>query len=179
MNNTIVLIGFMGSGKTKLGRYAAKKLGMAFADTDELVEKEAGRSITDIFASDGEKEFRRMETEILERCCRRGDMILATGGGIIKSSENIELMRGLGARIVWLKASAQEIYSRLKRDQSRPLLADVQGEERLRRIEQLMWERKEKYENASDLVFDEEGIEIPQLGDRFVQWLYEEILEKD
>ena len=179
MNKTIVLVGFMGSGKSRLGAYAAKQLGLGFADTDLLVEKTAGMSIRDIFASQGEEAFRKLETETLRQCCLEGEMLLATGGGIVKSQDNLNLIRSLGGRIVWLKATPQQIYERLRNDETRPLLAAVQGEARRERIENMMNEREVLYRTAADLVFDEQGIPVCELGERFTAWLNEKIMEKD
>ena len=179
MSCTIVLIGFMGSGKTKLGQYAAKALNMGFADTDDMIEELSGCSISEIFAKQGEAEFRRMETQVLQECCAAGNMILATGGGIVKNPKNIELIRSLGGVIVWLKATAEETYDRLKEDTTRPLLADVQGEDRRERIRTMMTQRHDMYESAADLVFDEEGIPLSELWDAFVEWICNKILKKD
>ena len=142
MNKTIVLIGFMGSGKSRLGEYAAKRLGLGFADTDLLVEKTAGMSIRDIFASQGEEAFRKLETETLRQCCLEGEMLLATGGGIVKSQDNLNLIRSLGGRIVWLKATPQQIYERLRHDEPRALGADLQAEPRRERMRRRMYARE-------------------------------------
>lgn len=179
MPDTVVLIGFMGCGKTSLGKYAARTLGMGFVDTDEAIEAQTGCSIPQIFAKRGEEEFRRIESEILQRCCITGGQVVATGGGIVKSPENIALLRRYGARTIWLKVSPEEVYDRLKSDESRPLLADVQGAQRLERIRRLMQEREELYRNAADAVFTEEGIPREELGEQFVQWLRaKRIIEK-
>lgn len=88
-------------------------------------------------------------------------------------------MRRYGARTIWLKVSPEEVYDRLKSDESRPLLADVQGAQRLERIRRLMQEREELYRNAADAVFTEEGIPREGLGEQFVQWLRaKRIIEK-
>ena len=106
-------------------------------------------------------------------------MLLATGGGIVKSQDNLNLIRSLGGRIVWLKATPQQIYERLRNDETRPLLADVQGEARRERIESMMNDREILYRTAADLVFDEQGIPVRELGERFTAWLNEKIMEKD
>lgn len=178
MSETIVLIGFMGCGKTYLGRYAAAALGMRFVDTDEAVEAYAGRTIAEIFDRSGEEQFRRLEALVLERCCRDGGRIVATGGGIVKNPHNIENIRKYNAKTVWLQASAEAVYARLEKDKSRPLLADVYAEERLERIRSLMREREALYREAADAVFCQEGIEADDMGERFVKWLRERMLTK-
>lgn len=177
MPDTVVLIGFMGCGKTSLGKYAARALKMRFVDTDEEIEAQTGCSIPEIFEKQGEEEFRRLESEILQRCCMAGGQIVATGGGIVKNPENIKLLRRYGARTIWLKVSPEEVYARLELDESRPLLAGVQGTKRLERIRRMMQEREAMYRNAADAVFTEESIPREELGERFIRWLQAEIIQ--
>ncbi len=179
MCKTIVLIGFMGCGKTRLGQYAARVLGMEFADTDSLIEQEAGMSISQIFAKQGEEAFRKWETEVLGRSCRQRGRILATGGGIVKNPQNVEMLHAMDVSVVWLVADAEQIYRRLRRDNTRPLLAGTSGEVKRRRIELLLREREELYKKAAQYVFVEEGFSEEQMGEAFVQWLEREIFEKD
>lgn len=179
MHKTIVLVGFMGCGKTHLGQYAAKALGMEFADTDSLIEREAGMSISQIFAEQGEETFRKWETEVLRRSCQERGKILATGGGVIKNPYNVKMLHDMDVSVVWLVADAGRIYGRLRQDNTRPLLADTSGEAKRRRIETLLAEREELYKRAAQYAFIEEGFSEEQMGDAFVQWLEREIFEKD
>lgn len=179
MRKTIVLVGFMGCGKTHLGQYAAKALGMEFADTDSLIEREAGMSISQIFAEQGEETFRKWETEILRRSCQESGRILATGGGVIKNPYNVKMLHDMDVSVVWLVADAGRIYCRLKQDTTRPLLAGTNGEAKRRRIETLLAEREELYKRAAQYTFIEDGFSEEHMGEAFVQWLEREIFEKD
>lgn len=179
MHKTIVLVGFMGCGKTHLGQYAAKALGMEFADTDSLIEREAGMSISQIFAERGEQAFRELETEVLQRSCQQGGRILATGGGVIKNPYNVKMLHDMDVSVVWLVADAERIYNRLRQDYTRPLLAGTSGEAKRRRIETLLAEREELYRKAAHYAFIEDGFSEEQMGEAFVRWLEREIFEKD
>ena len=148
--NNIILTGFMGCGKTSVGKRLASLLDIAFLDTDELIEKEEGKSISDIFASDGEKAFRNMETECICRLLRqkKEPAVISVGGGLAVREENRRLLRELGT-VVYLKVSPDTVYRRLKNDVKRPLL---QGENPRGRIEDLMNARKECYEQGAEVV---------------------------
>ena len=127
----ILLTGFMGAGKTTVGRKLAKRLGYFFIDTDQEIEKEQGCSINDIFKYGGESCFRDMETDLLKRLQSRENSVLATGGGMVMRSQNRELMQSLGKR-VYLKVSFKEIFRRIREDKKRPLFQ--QDEEKIREI---------------------------------------------
>ena len=162
---TVILIGFMGCGKTSLGQYAADRLGMAFVDTDSRIEEICGMPISRIFAERGEAWFRQLESEVLADCCRRGGMIVATGGGIVKDPRNAALVRENNGFLLYLRTDPEEIYHRLRDDNSRPLLNPYLGEAKLRRICELMDERKLLYEEAADDVFDEQGASMEEIGE--------------
>ena len=119
----IVLVGFMGSGKSTLGRVLHQRLSYPFIDTDETIEQQEGKSITDIFANDGEEAFRDLETQLLHKMLddKLNKHLISTGGGMILRSENRELLRQLGF-VVWLSCSVEESYERTVRNNSRPLL---------------------------------------------------------
>lgn len=117
----VVLIGFMGCGKTTLGSRLAEKLGFTFVDMDECIVKKAGRSIPEIFAADGEAGFRRIESEVLEELLTQEHMVVATGGGVVTVPENHPKLKALGF-IVWLNLPEKAIWSRVSRNRSRPLL---------------------------------------------------------
>ncbi|MEJ6950070.1 shikimate kinase [Natronospora cellulosivora (SeqCode)] len=138
----ISLIGFMGTGKSTVGMELAKRLDYQFIDTDSEIKKEADKEIKDIFADKGEKYFRKIETCVLEKLLREDtDLVLATGGGIVLSSKNRELLARKTEAFL-LEASVEEIYKRVKNDKNRPLL-DV--EDPLLAIEKILMERKEYY----------------------------------
>ena len=118
----IVLMGFMGTGKTTVGKRLAKALSCEFIDTDERIEKEQGRKISDIFAEDGEQAFRDMETDLLKRLQDSKDaFVLSIGGGMPVREENRALLRKIGT-VVYLKTSKEEIIRRVSGDTNRPLL---------------------------------------------------------
>ncbi len=138
----IVLMGFMGAGKTTVGKYLAKALKCEFIDTDEQIVKEQGRKIPDIFAEDGEAVFRDMETELLKRLQEKEDrFVLSIGGGMPVREENRELLRNLG-KVVYLKTSKEEIIRRVSGDTNRPLLQGGTLEEK---VADLMNAREEIY----------------------------------
>ncbi|WP_059171117.1 shikimate kinase [Bacillus sp. FJAT-27445] len=117
---TIFLIGFMGSGKSTVGRLLGELLGMEFLDTDVEIEKQEGKSINEIFGDNGEKWFRDLETAALETMPER-DTVVSTGGGAIQRGCNRKLMKEKGT-VIFLDTPAEEILVRLKGDKSRPLL---------------------------------------------------------
>ncbi len=120
--NHIVLIGFMGSGKSSIGRLIAAKLGCHFVDTDQIVVREAGMEIPEIFRLHGEDSFRERERRAIESL-KGGTThrVIATGGGVVTRPENARLLRELGF-VVWFTASEEVIFNRVSRNKKRPLL---------------------------------------------------------
>lgn|SRR5690625_4524821 len=138
---TLYLIGFMGSGKTTIGKMLAKQLQKSFIDTDQYIEKHYG-SIPDIFNNQGEKTFRLYENNALKKTTHYE--IVATGGGIVENEANYQTMKNNGV-IIYLYASFSNIHERLKDDQSRPLWGKG-----LKENEKLYKKRMPKYEAFSD-----------------------------
>ena len=127
----IVLMGFMGAGKTTIGKKLAKALEYEFIDTDEWIEKEQGRKISDIFAEDGEAVFRDMETDLLKRLQGREEkFVLSIGGGMPVREQNRALLRNLGI-VIYLKTSKEEIIRRVSGNKNRPLLQGGDLEEKV------------------------------------------------
>ena len=158
--DNIVLIGFMGSGKTTVGRELAKCLGMDFLDTDTYIEERAGKSITDIFAEDGEDAFRKLETEVLEYLRDTVvNTVFSTGGGMPLRRENARLLKEIG-KVYYLTAANSVIYDRVKDNTDRPLL---QGDNPLGRICELMRQRKPLYEAASDVWVDTNSNDLEEV----------------
>lgn len=150
----IVLIGFMGCGKTTIGIKLSYFLKQALVDTDKLIERRAGCSIKEIFAKDGEEAFRKMETECLKGLCdEKGSFILSTGGGLPMRAENAELLHKIG-KVVLLRINADDVYDRLKNDTTRPLL---QGDNPKQKIEELLQIREPVYESCADIIVDVAG----------------------
>lgn len=144
----ILLTGFMGAGKTSVGRKLAKRLGYRFIDTDSEIEREQGCSVPDIFKYAGESCFRNFETRLLEKLQTQNNSIIATGGGMVLRQENRELMRKIGKR-VFLKVSVEELLLRLRQDKQRPLLQQKHPEEL---IQLMLKERTPIYEEAECII---------------------------
>lgn len=157
----IVLIGFMGCGKSSVGRALAKKLGAWHVDTDHELEKREGMSIADIFTKKGEDYFRQAETQTVrrlanERGARR--LVISTGGGLPLRPENAELLRKMG-RVIWLRATPETIAERVgPRLSQRPLVAD-HGENLLDRVKVLLAERDPIYRKVADQVIETDNYE--------------------
>jgi shikimate kinase len=152
----IVLIGFMGSGKTTVGRELQHRLGYPLVDMDHVIEQRAGKSITAIFAEQGEAAFRDMETTLLNElndpaAPRR---IISTGGGVVGREQNRAWLKKLGY-VVWLHAPASVILERTGKNRSRPLL---QTEDPAARIATLMAERNPFYQETAHLKLDTAGL---------------------
>ena len=127
----IILMGFMGAGKTTIGKKLSKALNWEFIDTDAYIEEEQGRKISDIFAEDGEMAFRDMETDLLKRLQNgENQFVLSIGGGMPVREENRALLRNLGT-VVYLKTSKEEIIRRVSGDKKRPLLQGGDLEEKV------------------------------------------------
>ena len=127
----IVLMGFMGAGKSTVGKKLAESCECTFIDTDEWIEREQNRKISDIFEKDGEKAFRDMETDLLKRLQNsEEEFILSIGGGMPVREENRELLRNLGT-VVYLRTTKEEIIRRVSGDVNRPLLQGGALEEKV------------------------------------------------
>lgn len=150
----IVLIGFMGSGKSTMGKLVANKLGWTFVDTDHYIEKKEGRTISAIFTDDGEDYFRSLETEVLKELLESEEKkVLALGGGTPLREENRALLKDAGY-VIFLKVTPKEAYERLKDDTERPLLQVPNPQEK---IKELLDFRNPIYESAADYVLLEEN----------------------
>ncbi len=161
----IVLIGFMGTGKTAVGQTVAARLGRPFIDTDTLIEERAGRSIPRIFAEDGEAAFRRLEAEVVVAAAAREGVVIATGGGAVLRPENMAHLRRNGV-IVALRADPRAILARVDPAGRRPLL----GEDPERTIRRLLAERDALYLNA-DLVVDTSALSLEAVAARVIAFL--------
>lgn len=152
--NNIVLIGFMGAGKTTLGRWISENANMQYIDTDDYIENLEGAAISEIFAAKGEEYFRDLETAALKKMCENLEgAVVSAGGGMPVREENRRLMRSLGT-VVYLRASEDELAKRLEGDVKRPMLA---GADLKQRIHELMQKREQMYLAASDIIVDTFG----------------------
>lgn len=163
----IILTGYMGSGKTTIGKNVAKIKEYRFVDTDELIAAQQQRSISKIFAVDGEQAFRDMETALLRRMVddKNEHMVVSTGGGMPLRAENRQLLSELGI-VIYLKASPETIYSRIKGDTTRPLL---QCENPMKRIEEMLAERGPLYEEGAGLIINVDGIQQAEVTEQCVR----------
>ena len=127
----IVLVGMMGAGKTTVGRRLATRLGRHFVDSDEEVEKAAGMSIEEIFASRGEADFRAGEQRVIARLLKDQDLVLGTGGGAFINAETRALVKA-SAVSVWIKADFELLFQRVQRRSNRPLLKTANPRETLK-----------------------------------------------
>lgn len=137
----LVLVGFMGVGKTAVGQRAAARLGARFVDTDQLIEQRTGRAIADIFATDGEAYFRRLERELVKELAAEQDRVIATGGGVVLDPNNLRDLGRTGV-VICLWAEPAAILQRTQHHTHRPLL---QGPEPARRIAELLAQRAPLY----------------------------------
>lgn len=144
----IILCGFMGSGKTVVGKELAKILGIKFIDTDELIEKEQGVAIKAIFATRGEEHFRQLEFEACQKLGNTKNSVISTGGGALTFERNVEAIKASGGKVVFLDASFDIICQRIGDSTSRPLFQDKD------KAKELYDMRKEKYLAAADYVID-------------------------
>jgi shikimate kinase len=145
--DNIILIGPMGSGKTSTGRMLAKEMGYVFADTDEEVTKRTGVSIAYIFDVEGEEGFRKRECLALKECLNDNNTVLSTGGGIVLSKENRDLLQDRGT-VVYLQTSIRSQVKRTASTNNRPLLQNKDPKETL---EKLMLTRAPLYEEIADI----------------------------
>ena len=149
MKNNIILIGYMGCGKTTLGKKISYRERIALLDTDKRIEQKQKKSINEIFDEEGEPAFRQMETECLKDFLDYSDRyVISVGGGLPMKEENRILMKQLGT-VVYLKAEPETIYGRLKNDTTRPLL---RGDNPQVKIKSMIEMRNPYYEEAADYV---------------------------
>ncbi len=150
---SVVLIGFMGAGKTSLGKAAARTLHIPFLDTDDMIEQAEGMSINEIFAKKGEAYFREAETRTLQELADRPDrFVLSVGGGMPLREENRPLLRKAGC-VIYLNPGIDALEERLRYDTQRPLLR--QGEGTLyEKIERILQVRDPLYREAADVMID-------------------------
>ncbi len=148
----LVLVGFMASGKTSVGRRVARRLGYRFIDTDRFIESELGCTIAELFASKGEAHFRALEARLAQRLSALSNTVIATGGGMPIAPDNFDALRKAGI-VVFLNAAVEEILQRLERDTRRP---KVQGGDLREKVLALHGERLPAYSRA-DVVVDTQG----------------------
>lgn len=164
MKRNIVLIGFMGCGKSTLARILSQKLGWPSFSTDAVVEAKAGKKIPEIFQDEGEGHFRHMEHEAVLEVARKQGVIVDCGGGVVLNPKNIEALKKTGT-LVFLSCDADVIYKRVKTQPKRPLL-DVPDP--LAKIKDLLKERQPYYQQA-DMTMDTSDGDLSRVAQEIIQ----------
>jgi len=153
----IVLIGYRGSGKTTVGRLLAERLGRPFVDTDAAIETAAGESIAEVFASEGERGFRRREKQAIARATQTEGLVLSVGGGAVLDRANVDGLQNEGT-IVWLIAAAEVLWDRIREDaQSPSARPDLTPRGGLEEVRSVLAVREPAYRAAADLIVDTTG----------------------
>ncbi|KUK11047.1 MAG: Shikimate kinase [Clostridia bacterium 41_269] len=165
--DNIILIGFMGTGKTAVGKRLAQALGKKFIDTDKEIERVTGMTISQIFQKHGECRFRSEEKLALKKACSLNNAVIATGGGAVMDEENAEIMQKSG-RIICLTARPEVIQKRVKRRDDRPLL---HRDKSIKRIEELLKEREPYYKRYAEAFFDTSDNEHSEVVKNIIDYL--------
>ena len=170
----ISLIGYRGTGKTTVAEHLAKRLECQWADADIVLEKQAGRTIADIFAKDGEAAFRDLESKVLDELVAahaQDDFVLATGGGVILREENRQALKKGGA-VIWLTATPETIFERINTDpttgERRPNLTTKGG---LAEIKEVLAARESLYRETSGHVIDTIDKTPEKIADEALRWI--------
>ena len=146
----IFFVGLMGAGKTTVGRYLAKNLGLDFYDTDQEIEKRTGVRVPTIFEMEGEAGFRKREVSMIDELTQLPNIVLATGGGAVLSADNRQHLASRG-HVIYLRASVQDLFLRTRFDRNRPLL---QNNNPKAKLEQLFAERDPLYLEVAEYIVD-------------------------
>ncbi|MGN0346377.1 MAG: shikimate kinase [Lachnospiraceae bacterium] len=165
--SNIVLIGYMGSGKSSVGRELQRKTGIILLDSDQEIERLHNCKISQIFETKGEEAFREMETEYLRQLCKNEEpLILSTGGGMALREENVILMKKIGS-VIYLKAEADTLYRRLSNDTTRPLL---QNGDRRQIIADMLAKREPYYLRAADRILQTDGKTLEEVVNEIINY---------
>jgi len=162
MEKNIVLIGFMGAGKSTVGRSLAEKIKEPFMDIDTEIEKKEGRSIFEVFETDSEEGFREIESREIEKTLNLSGYVIACGGGAVLKPENVAALKSNGI-FVYLKADANVIEERVGEGGRRPLLKSTNPRQA---IDELLREREAKYSQVADVIIDTSDLEAEQVVDK-------------
>ncbi len=166
MKDNLILIGFMGSGKSLTSQWLAKKMGKTCLSSDRLIEKREGKSIADIFKECGEEYFRKVEHEVISEISQKNDIVLDCGGGVVLNPENMVLLKNSGT-VIYLYASPEIIHQRTKHKSHRPLL---NVKDPLAQIKKLLEQRKLFYASA-DYEIDTDHKTIEMVGKEIMELL--------
>lgn len=164
----LVLTGFMGTGKTTVGKILAKKLGYRFVDSDVEIEKQEGKTINELFANCGEDGFRDIESRVIEELSKKSNSVIATGGGAVLRKENIEHLRKNGI-VVLLRADIDTIVQRLADKTNRPLATGKSAQELAERLK-----ARESFYANNDFAFDVGDLSPMNIADKIID-LYKKL----
>lgn len=162
--NNIYLIGFMGAGKTAVARTLEELTNRERFDTDDMIVERENKAISEIFQTEGEKYFRKVEGEVIYSLTEMENAVVSCGGGVIKSKENIEQLKR-GGKVVFLYASPKTVLERVLRNDRRPLL---EGKKNLSDITKMMEERMPFYEAAYDIRIDVDGKTLEEIANEIL-----------
>ncbi len=162
----IILVGFMGTGKTAVARALARKLKMKYVDLDDVIEADAGRSINKIFAESGEDHFRYLEKEAARKVSSLDQQVVATGGGVVLDKQNMKNLSKNGV-VVCLTATAAVIYSRVKDQSHRPLLKVDKPQEAIKRLLDI----RQPYYARADFTIDTSEMTAEETVSKIVKML--------
>ena len=166
LSANIVLVGFMGTGKSAVGRVIAQKLEFHFIDTDDVIEQTSKAKISDIFAEHGEVYFRDLESQAVKSVALMKNQVVATGGGVVLRSSNIDLLR-TGGPIFCLNATPKAIWDRVRSSQSRPLL---RGPDPLKKIETLL-DKRAPYYALADHQIETTGVSVDRVANEIISYI--------
>ncbi len=170
MKSNIALIGFMGTGKTAVGRLLAERLGREFIELDVLIEEKAGKTIPEIFKQEGEIAFREREIEATREVAEKENAVIACGGGVVLNQINVDRLRKQSV-IVYLTASPDAILKRTSSDKDeRPLLV---AEDKAAKVDALLKSREPFYERAADITVDTSELEVTGVVEQILAGLSE------
>lgn len=163
----LILIGFMGSGKTTISRMLGKMLNTSVTDLDDEIVRRAGMTIPDIFAQNGEEYFRQLEHDTLADIIKSDQGILATGGGTPMRPDNLTILKDTSTPVVLLKASAMETLRRIGGDSGRPLAKSLDE----KGIADLQAQRQVNYDACADLTIKTDGLSPSAIAEEIVSFL--------
>jgi shikimate kinase len=167
MPDNVIFVGFMGAGKSTVGRLVARRLGRCFVETDDMITAKEGRSIPEIFAAHGEAHFRALEDEALALLALKDGDVIATGGGLPCRDGRPEALRALGT-VVWLAGDFASLYARAQAAGARPMLADRRPEEVA-----ALYESRVPYYRRAHVTIETAGLGPDQIAVRVCQALRE------
>lgn len=165
----IVLVGFMGTGKTTTGKALAKKLNMKFLDIDEEIEREAKMKISEIFEEFGEPHFRELEKNKVKKLASKDGLVISAGGGVILFEENVRELKKNGV-LICLRSTPEKIYERIKKESHRPLLDVPNPKERIREL----LERREPFYAQAAYSLDTTQLTVAQSAEKIIELLRKE-----